>query len=289
MADGPSAEDAATDLGDGDSRVTRERHKRQDVPSSPTTTTTSLSTGQDAARRVHEDAPTAENHPHDHPHRNGHAHRHPHRCHRHYRHHNHEERVGKDGGAGGDASCAVGPTSDYDEYDEEESSAEVVPCDYRAGGVRVEVVETAEGDGGNGSNSGADGAAMTGNAPRCDDAVVPADGRRSRLVNVDKNERAAEVNDREDREGMQKPSAVARKSCEEKDDAVPKTSDGAAAAAASAASSSAVGVPANGLVAARHQGSPFKGQVRMAEDTLVGPCGKKRCADRYDSSESSDR
>ncbi|XP_070149832.1 AF4/FMR2 family member lilli [Polyergus mexicanus] len=39
---------------------------------------------------------------------------------------------------------------------------------------------------------------------------------------------------------------------------------------------------------ARHQDSPFKGQVRMAEDTLVGPCGKKRCADRYDSSESSD-
>ena len=36
-------------------------------------------------------------------------------------------------------------------------------------------------------------------------------------------------------------------------------------------------------------GSPFKGQIRTAEDTLVGPCGKKRCADRYDSSESSDR
>ena len=39
----------------------------------------------------------------------------------------------------------------------------------------------------------------------------------------------------------------------------------------------------------RLQGSPFKGQIRSAEDTLVGPCGKKRCADRYDSSESSDR
>ena len=36
-------------------------------------------------------------------------------------------------------------------------------------------------------------------------------------------------------------------------------------------------------------GSPFKGQIRSAEDTLVGTCGKKRCADRYDSSESSDR
>lgn len=47
----------------------------------------------------------------------------------------------------------------------------------------------------------------------------------------------------------------------------------------------------NGAVGAvtRHQSSPFKGQIRMAEDTLVGPCGKKRCADRYDSSESSDR
>lgn len=33
----------------------------------------------------------------------------------------------------------------------------------------------------------------------------------------------------------------------------------------------------------------FKGQIRNAQDTLVGPCGKKRCVDRYDSSESSDR
>ncbi|XP_046420247.1 uncharacterized protein LOC124179658 isoform X2 [Neodiprion fabricii] len=32
----------------------------------------------------------------------------------------------------------------------------------------------------------------------------------------------------------------------------------------------------------------FKGQIRTADDTLVGPCGKKRCVDRYDSSESSD-
>ena len=70
---------------------------------------------------------------------------------------------------------------------------------------------------------------------------------------------------------------------------------GGAAAAAAAVSASgggaagAAGVTANGLVAGRHQGSPFKGQVRTAEDTLVGPCGKKRCADRYDSSESSDR
>lgn len=39
----------------------------------------------------------------------------------------------------------------------------------------------------------------------------------------------------------------------------------------------------------RIQDSPLKGQIRSAEDTLVGPCGKKRCADRYDSSESSDR
>lgn len=45
----------------------------------------------------------------------------------------------------------------------------------------------------------------------------------------------------------------------------------------------------NGIVVARYQSNPSKGQVRMAEDTLVGPCGKKRCADRYDSSESSDR
>ena len=73
------------------------------------------------------------------------------------------------------------------------------------------------------------------------------------------------------------------------------SSSGAAAAAAVSGSGSgggaagAAGVTTNGFVAGRHQGSPFKGQVRMAEDTLVGPCGKKRCADRYDSSESSDR
>ncbi|XP_034951249.1 uncharacterized protein jing isoform X2 [Chelonus insularis] len=35
-------------------------------------------------------------------------------------------------------------------------------------------------------------------------------------------------------------------------------------------------------------GQSFKGQIRMAEETLIGPCGKKRCSDRYDSSESSD-
>ncbi|XP_066603700.1 uncharacterized protein jing [Prorops nasuta] len=43
-----------------------------------------------------------------------------------------------------------------------------------------------------------------------------------------------------------------------------------------------------GADSTRHQGSSYKGRVRVAEDTLVGPCGKKRCADRYDSSESSD-
>lgn len=44
----------------------------------------------------------------------------------------------------------------------------------------------------------------------------------------------------------------------------------------------------DGAVVAR-LGSPFDGQIGTAEDSLVGPCGKKRCADRYDSSESSDR
>ncbi|XP_063991874.1 zinc finger protein jing homolog [Diachasmimorpha longicaudata] len=44
----------------------------------------------------------------------------------------------------------------------------------------------------------------------------------------------------------------------------------------------------NGSELVARLGSPYKGQIRTAEDTLVGPCGKKRCADRYDSSESSD-
>lgn len=36
-------------------------------------------------------------------------------------------------------------------------------------------------------------------------------------------------------------------------------------------------------------GCGFKGQIRNTDDSLDGPCGKKRCVDRYDSSESSDR
>ncbi|XP_076760974.1 uncharacterized protein LOC143429322, partial [Xylocopa sonorina] len=77
MADGPSAEDAATDLGDSDSRLTRERHKRQDAPFS----ITSLGTVQDITRRIHEDASVLESHPH---HRQQQQHRPPRRnCHTH--------------------------------------------------------------------------------------------------------------------------------------------------------------------------------------------------------------
>ncbi|XP_015593348.1 zinc finger protein jing homolog [Cephus cinctus] len=47
-------------------------------------------------------------------------------------------------------------------------------------------------------------------------------------------------------------------------------------------------VAAASVVGISRLSNPFKGQIRSAEDTLVGPCGKKRCADRYDSSESSD-
>lgn len=43
------------------------------------------------------------------------------------------------------------------------------------------------------------------------------------------------------------------------------------------------------VVTTRLQDTSFKKQIKSSEDTLVGPCGKKRCADRYDSSESSDR
>ncbi|XP_048513743.1 uncharacterized protein LOC105683579 isoform X1 [Athalia rosae] len=46
-----------------------------------------------------------------------------------------------------------------------------------------------------------------------------------------------------------------------------------------------VEIKPTGLVAST---TNFKGQIRTAEDNVGGPCGKKRCVDRYDSSESSD-
>ncbi|XP_076393990.1 AE binding protein 2 jing [Megachile rotundata] len=411
MADGPSVEDAATDLGNSDSRLTRERHKRQDAPSSMT----SLSTGQDIARRIHDDASVLEHH---HPyHRQHQQHRllrrncHPHVLRRHSsngnnnsningnsnnngnannNHHQHHfrrrehensdvdgtERVSKiesDSGAGVDTTRVLSfasPTSDdYDEDDDEDDEEEEEYENAEAarkengvskkccGVVRFDLTKTVKNEescsgnsssnginnnnnnnSNNNGSSGSDGAAMTGYATRGDDAAFSADGRRSRSASVvflDKdasNDRVNKVNEcrrqrvdddndededeDEDRNALRK---VSRLGCDngeiERDDAARKTNGiasdgssdggsnssssssssgigGAAAAAAVSASggggAGAAGVTANGLVAGRHQGSPFKGQVRMAEDTLVGPCGKKRCADRYDSSESSD-
>ncbi|XP_011700624.1 PREDICTED: uncharacterized protein LOC105457579 [Wasmannia auropunctata] len=89
---------------------------------------------------------------------------------------------------------------------------------------------------------------------------------------------APEVNDRGDRDGRRRAS-IADATREEE----------TRGATEDAAASSAKADNGGDVAVARHsQGSSFKGQVRMAEDTLVGPCGKKRCADRYDSSESSD-
>nr|XP_033187695.1 uncharacterized protein LOC117155622 [Bombus vancouverensis nearcticus] len=456
MADGPSAEDAATDLGDSDSRLTRERHKREDASFSMT----SLSTGQDIARRIHEDASVLDSHPH---HRQQHQHRPPRRnCHtnphlprrhlgnpnnnssnnnnnnninnssnnignlsnnnnnhHHYQHYHrreHEddqadgnERVSKNesgSGVGVDTMCVAPFTSpsredyeendddddddDDDEDDEDEDEDEDDDDDeededeeeYNVGEngvkkgvskkccglVRIDVIKTknvikvkneesdsdnsnSSGNGSgnnNGSSSGSEGGAMTGHATRGGDnaggGCSVGDGRRSRsaaffdaTVNSP-NESASKMNEcrvdddndedgdgdedehrhhehqehalveKVNRLGCDKSSSSSEAGIDE-EDASGKTTDGIAsdgsssdggssgsggAAAAAAVSGSgggaagAAGVTANGLVAGRHQGSPFKGQVRMAEDTLVGPCGKKRCADRYDSSESSD-
>ncbi|XP_050450322.1 uncharacterized protein LOC126850901 isoform X2 [Cataglyphis hispanica] len=137
-----------------------------------------------------------------------------------------------------------------------------------------------------GSKSGAGGVAviMTGNnnnaVTRVEDADSAADSSSSspRRTSADG---APEVNDREDRDDGRKRASVAVVATRE---AKPMAEDETRAVGENAAAATKMD---NGAVA-RHQGSPFKGQVRMAEDTLVGPCGKKRCADRYDSSESSD-
>ncbi|XP_043253450.1 general transcriptional corepressor trfA [Colletes gigas] len=370
MADGPSADDAATDLGDSDFRLTRERYKRQDAPSSITL----LGTGQDTARRIHEDASVHESNPyhrlhqqHQHrpPRRNNHAHPHHNRRHvnngnnnnnNNHHHHYHRrdreenedvvdgnERFSKNesvNGVGLDTMRVISfASTNREDYDEDEDDEDTL-ADENGGskkcraGVRIDVTKTVKNgescNGGSNNNnnrsSGGEGAAMTGggNASRGDNAASTADGRRSRSVFHDANatnDRATEPNDRrgrrvddanddddedddDDGNALQKVNCLGCDNTEiervvDDDDDSRKTdgiasdgsSDGSgsgAAAAAAVSASNAAGVTANGLVAARHQGSPFKGQVRTAEDTLVGPCGKKRCTDRYDSSESSD-
>ncbi|XP_076640991.1 AE binding protein 2 jing isoform X2 [Halictus rubicundus] len=448
MADGPSAEDAATDLGDGDSRLTRNRHKRQEVQSA----TTSPSTGQDTARRNHEDAPSLESHPHHHrqhqPQPQPHQHRPPRRnCHAYAprRHptnnnnnnnninNNHYHRCESSTNENGEhdeavlldvsgqrvskiesvqLTCADTTTStsttrvlqfvspmrddyevdaaeeededededdddddddyDYDDDNDEEEEEEEdedrsldgldsVSKKCRAS-VRVEkkiaTVTTTKkksieeicnsnGNHNNKKNGGAEGGGG-GGLSRVDNAAASSSavGRRSRpAVFLETNRRTDDEdeddgdndNDDDSEDSDRKLSRLAaRKENNKKTtgkqqqeivvadnnngggggwvradheelDAARSTdgiasdasgdgggssgsSDGAAAAAAVSACSGAAagGVTANGMAARHHQGSPFKGQVRTAEDTLVGPCGKKRCADRYDSSESSD-
>ncbi|XP_076276339.1 AE binding protein 2 jing isoform X2 [Lasioglossum baleicum] len=397
MADGPSAEDAATDLGDGDSRLTRNRHKRQEVHSS----TTSPSTGQDTARRIHEDAPSLESHPHHHhrqhqpqphrpPRRNCHAYaarRHPTNNNNNNNNNNHYHENGEHDEAvlldvsgervskiesvqqtGADttrvAPFASPMRDDYEEDDDDEEEEEEeeeededededddddeeededrsldggdsVSKKCRAS-VRVEKKTTTtikkkgieETCNINGNHNNKNGVAEG-------DGSSSGDGRRSRPVFLDDEDEDDPDNNDDDSEdsdrkltrlgkennkttGKQQQEIVVadnnngaggcvRADHEELDAACStdgiasdasgdggssgsSSSDGAAPAAAVSACSGAAagGVTANGMATRHHQGSPFKGQVRTAEDTLVGPCGKKRCADRYDSSESSD-
>ncbi|XP_033342127.2 AE binding protein 2 jing [Megalopta genalis] len=388
MADGPSAEDAATDLGDGDSRLTRDRHKRQDGQSA----TMFSGMGQDTARRIHEDVPLLESHHHHHRQHHPHQHRPPRRnCHayaprRHPTNNNNNssstnnnnrcengehveavldvsERVSKIESvqSGADTTTRVllfaSPMrEDYEEDEEEEEEEEdddeeeeeeededrsldgdSVSKKCRAS-VRVDAAKKkptstksktktkkTEGSCNSNHNNGGSGAGAEGGASRGDNAASSsADGRRPRSMFLDDDDEDDEEDTsrkltrlskdnkhgkpQQQQQQQQQQQKVLR--AEHGDlDAARNTdriasdasgdgggssgsSDGAAAAAAVSASASgaAAGVTANGMaaVARHHQGSPFKGQVRTAEDTLVGPYGKKRCADRYDSSESSD-
>lgn len=334
MADGPSAEDAAADLGDGDSHSTRDRHKPKDASSS---TTSPLSTGQDTARRVHEVASVLEAHPHHRqqhrpPRRTCHAHSHPPRrhpvasttnhnnnnnnnnnshnphCHREDREKNEEKEV--DGrkesvsGVGTDATRVVPFASSnrvgkYDDGEEEEDDEDKVEkeknCVSKCRGsvVRIDVAKTAKeekGDFSNGSTMECFGLFLEASTPN---EANERDRRRRRRVDED-GEKQEDALQKVNRLGCDNGEAFdegGRKTdgiggVGNSDDSGSSSSDASGAVPAAVSTS---GAAANGSVAGRHQGSSFKGQVRTAEDTLVGPCGKKRCADRYDSSESSDR
>lgn len=191
-------------------------------------------------------------------------------------------------------------TDDDDDDDEEEEDDD----DYYDGSGGVD--SDCDGDSGGSSNnisaskSGAGDVAviMTGGnnnnaATRVGVGVEDADGTTDSSSSSSPPRRTSadgvpEVNDRnEDRNDGRRRASVAvvatttRETRETKPMAEEETRAAVGEDAAAATKTD------NGAVV-RHQGSPFKGQVRMAENTLVGPCGKKRCADRYDSSESSD-
>ncbi|KYN09403.1 hypothetical protein ALC57_18465 [Trachymyrmex cornetzi] len=233
--DGPSAaEDAtaavATGLGDGDSRVTRERHKRADA------TTLIVTSGQDASSSF-------------------------------------AERVG--GHEDASSSAVGGVDSDCDGDSADGSNSSIKSSKSDAGGVAAEIMT-----GGNNNNAGtrvgvedADGTSSSSSSS------LPSTRRLAPSADS-----APEVNDREDRDAGSRTVIIAVATKEEETTRAIEES-----ASASASTSTSAKTDNAGVAVVRHQGSPFKGQVRMAEDTLVGPCGKKRCADRYDSSESSDR
>ncbi|XP_014470150.1 PREDICTED: uncharacterized protein LOC106742067 [Dinoponera quadriceps] len=300
MADGPSAEDAtANELGDDDTCVTtRERHKRLDA-SMPGIFSATV---QDAAKRVLDNV-SADDHrrpPHDrrvirqqheqqrhYPSRQSHRHHTPHCNHYHYnlhRHHhltnhrNNDRVINNDGDGGGSSgggsdgvTTTTTTTSSGDSLlrvdaigaasDEESSIGGVEALSGGNDGIKIVGVDEVDGDdeddgvdsecgddSAGGSMSAGAGGVMTG---------------RSSNNNAEND--APEVNDAVSR--VKRASVVVVREPDQTKDEAAKTDGGGRR---------------------HHQDSPFKGQVRMAEDTLVGPCGKKRCADRYDSSESSD-
>ncbi|KYN39695.1 hypothetical protein ALC56_06190 [Trachymyrmex septentrionalis] len=241
--DGPSAaEDAtaavATGLGDGDSRVTRERHKRADA------TTPIVTSGQDASIEVVRSVVAEDDHDND-------------------------------DGDGGNGGSVGGVDSDCDgdsAGSAGSSNSSIKSSKSGAGGVAAEIMT-----GGNNNNNNA------GTRVGVEDADGTSSSPSTRL-SAPSADSAPEVNDREDRDADRRTVIIAVATKEEETTRATEESPSASASASASAKTDNAGV-----AVARHQGSPFKGQVRMAEDTLVGPCGKKRCADRYDSSESSDR
>ncbi|XP_077269791.1 AE binding protein 2 jing [Temnothorax americanus] len=266
-------------------------------------------------------------HPRHSSHRRPSPYRHHHRFDSHCRHptnrrDNGNERVSDDRGSGGDSSPSPGGDDNDDDEEEEEEEAEEengVGADGNGSGsvglyhgdVRIEVVRSvvAEDDGG-GSGSGsadsvdsvdsdcdADSSAGSSNsinsgqsgAGGVAEKIMKSDGAADDTASSPSADSAPEVNDRGDRDGAggrRRASVIVVATREEMAEREEQQARGAEDAAAAASATTDDG---SGVAVARHQAtSPFQGQVRMAEDTLVGPCGKKRCADRYDSSESSD-
>ncbi|XP_018342021.1 PREDICTED: uncharacterized protein LOC108748381 isoform X2 [Trachymyrmex septentrionalis] len=179
-----------------------------------------------------------------------------------------------DDGDGGNGGSVGGVDSDCDgdsAGSAGSSNSSIKSSKSGAGGVAAEIMT-----GGNNNNNNA------GTRVGVEDADGTSSSPSTRL-SAPSADSAPEVNDREDRDADRRTVIIAVATKEEETTRATEESPSASASASASAKTDNAGV-----AVARHQGSPFKGQVRMAEDTLVGPCGKKRCADRYDSSESSD-